>query len=334
MAAVEWGNAAWHDPKVLGRRLFFFFVFCMVLLAQRDNVGWFITRLLDWGDDGKQKSRGLLRLVFHVGFFLKFLSSRTHAGMDKWTAIWCVGILVILVHQHGLAPPAAFVLMVVGLAFKVGSHELSIILQLGFARKLESRFKILSFLTAVVTLIVLFTAGGDTVLELRTYFLNFKSIVRSGPAGWPRHNHTVAVQPVVSDAPKESPLIRSKLVTGGQHVLVLGSPQQPAVRAVVESLQSDGHFAVTLASGYSEAVSAVAEYNFNGVVLPRANMSQSNLEIARVVLALKCRYRGQLRPERDGKLVDQIRGNLTPAWPGGLDSWRVLMMVNPEWDNV
>lgn len=144
--------------------------------------------------------------------------------------------------------------------------------------------------------------------------------------------------------PVEVPLLRSKLVAGGQHVLVLGSPHEPPVRAVVESLQSDGYFAVTLASGYAEAtllsnrshltfcqqaVSAVAEYNFNAIVLPRGK--SRNLEIARVVLALKCRYRGQLRPEREGKLVDQINSKLTPRCAPWLSAAESLIAGPVGW---
>lgn len=51
MAPVQWGNAFWHDPQVLGKRLLFFFLFCMVLLSKRDTIWWFIQRLFDWSDE-------------------------------------------------------------------------------------------------------------------------------------------------------------------------------------------------------------------------------------------------------------------------------------------
>ena len=51
MAPVQWGNAFWHDPQVLGKRLLFLCLFCMVLLARRDSIWWFVERLMDWGDE-------------------------------------------------------------------------------------------------------------------------------------------------------------------------------------------------------------------------------------------------------------------------------------------
>eukprot|EP00658_Telonema_sp_P-2_P025832 TRINITY_DN20409_c0_g2_i3.p1 TRINITY_DN20409_c0_g2~~TRINITY_DN20409_c0_g2_i3.p1 ORF type:complete len:330 (-),score=76.94 TRINITY_DN20409_c0_g2_i3:151-1140(-) len=318
------------------KRIIFFALFCLVLALQWDHVVWFIWRLFDWDPEAEpNKSQGLLRLVFHLGFFLKFLSSRTQAGLNKWTALWCSMILIILTSQHALSLPASCVLLVAGLTFKVGSHEFSIVLQLGFAKKLETRFKLLTLAAFLLTLFALLTSDGAVVGELQTYFANFKTIVRRGAQGWPAPpvNQTQANATVALPA-EDPPLLRSMLTSsGGQHVLMLGDSMDADVRHVVQSLQSQGDFAVTIASGYQEAVSAIAEYNFNAVVAPTGSRSRESLQVGRVTLALKTRYHGQLRPEKRGKLVEEVRGQLAPSWPGGVSDWQILQMVNQaEWE--
>jgi len=177
--------------------------------------------------------------------------------------------------------------------------------------------------------------------ELKIYLSNLGAIGRLGRDGWPAVENSTTVHIAAPEEVKpppsthkpvaDPPLLDSKLrqvKEGAQmlHVLLVGLPQDEEVRQVAQSLQSDGAYAVTIASGYKEAVSLISEYSFNAVVLPRGEYSSAQLELGRVTLALKMRYHGELQPVREGELVSTI-SMLAPRWPGGTDSWRILQMV-------
>lgn len=342
---VTIGGGKWYeDPQILGRRLFFVLALMMVALAQRDNIYWFFSKL--FASDPNSKGTGIttwLRLVAHSGFFLKFLSTRTQAGLNKWTMLWCMGILIILTSQHALSFPASVVVLAAALAFKVCSHEISSVLKLSFAKKLGPKFKWVVILTVVALAASIFFTEASTGIgsELKIYLSNLSAIGRLGRDGWPIDENAT---PMHVAAPEETkpppstqkpvadlPVVDSKLrqvKEGAQmlHVLLVGLPQDDEVRQVAESLQSDGKYAVTIASGYKEVVSSISEYSFNAVVLPRGEYSSAQLELGRVVLALKMRYHGELQPVREGELVSTI-SMLAPRWPGGTDSWRILQML-------
>jgi len=340
MAKVEFGTGKWYeDPQTVGRRIFFVLVLLMVALAQRHNIYWFIERMFSSEDSQGTGflSSGWIRLMCHTIFFIKFLSSRTQAGLNKWTFLWCGGILLILTSQHALSFPSSCLVLVAGLAFKVCSHEISSMLKLNFAKKLDRKFK--WFVLAAVLLIsviALATGSAHLATEVKTYVTHFASIGRLGREGWPKSEDTsvrVATPELLEGMQQpvsEPPLLHSKLSRSGGakmlHVLLVGSPQDEAVRAVVQSLQSDGDFAVTIAAGYREAVSSITEYSFNAVVFPRNQFSSEQIEVGRVVLALKIRYHGELRPVREGNLVTTI-GMLASRWPGGVESWRTVEMM-------